>query len=486
MVRTGMRGTVAPRWRRRALLLACLPALLATLSASVAAAAGAAPDSAQAAGAGSQAGHGSEVLPILAGLAVIIAGAKLGGSLLARFGQPPVLGELIVGVVLGNLGLVGFHGLEWLRSLEGIELLAEIGVLFLLFQVGLHSNLPQLMAVGASSLRVAMIGMVVPMLLGYLCSAWFFSDQLALTHWFVGATLAATSVGITARVLADLRRTDSVEGRIILGAAVIDDVLGLIVLAVISGIIHAVNQGHSFDPVSVLWIVVKAGGFLVVAILAGRQLSGRVFRIVGMLAGENVLLSVALAICFLLAWLAGVMGLAPIVGAFAAGLILDEVHYRNLRDRDPKSRDVPELLEPLSGFLVPIFFVLMGTRVDLSVFGTAGVLGFAALLTAMAVIGKLVCGLGAFERGADRLAIGLGMVPRGEVGLIFAGIGAALMLEGRRVIGDDLFSAVVVMVALTTFVTPPLLVWRMRPRGKARRADGGSDSRGASESDRPG
>lgn len=408
------------------------------------------------------AGHGSALLPILLGLVVMIAGAKLGGSLLARFGQPPVLGELIVGVLIGNLGLVGYHGLDWLRHLEGIELLAEIGVLFLLFEVGLHSNLGQLMAVGASSLLVATIGVVLPMVLGYLCSAWFFPNHLDLTHWFVGATLCATSVGITARVLKDIGRTESPEGRIILGAAVIDDVLGLIVLAVVAGLIQAVDSGQTFQASSVALIMAKALGFLAGAIFLGRQLSRRVFQVAGLLAGEGMLLSSALAICFSLAWLAGIMGLAPIVGAFAAGLILDEVQYRDLRDRDAKSRSIPELLEPLSTFLVPVFFVLMGTRVDLAVFGDLGILGFAGALTVAAIIGKQACGGGVLQRGLDRVAIGIGMIPRGEVGLIFASIGAGLTIAGKRVIDNDVFSAVIVMVAVTTLVTPPLLVWRMQ------------------------
>jgi Kef-type K+ transport system membrane component KefB len=407
-------------------------------------------------------GHGTPILPILFGLVVIIAGAKLGGSLLTRMGQPAVLGELIVGMILGNLGLVGFHGLDWLRELEGIELLAEIGVLFLLFEVGLHSNLPQLLATGTSSLLVATIGVVAPMVLGYVCSALFFPESLGLTHWFVGAMLCATSVGITARVLKDIRQTESAEGRIILGAAVVDDVLGLIVLAVVAGIIQAVDRGETFRASSMAWIVVKALGFLIGAIYLGRQLSRRVFQVAGWLAGEGILLSSALGICFAFSWLAGSLGLAPIVGAFAAGLTLDEVYYRNLLEKDSKNRSILELLEPLSTFLVPVFFVLMGTRVDLSVFADLGVLAFAAVLTVAAILGKQACGAGVVRRGVDRIAVGIGMVPRGEVGLIFASIGAGLTVAGRRVVDDHVFSAVVLMVAVTTMVTPPLLVWRMR------------------------
>ena len=176
-----------------------------------------------------------DLLPILGALALILLGARLGGSLFERLRLPAVLGELVVGVILGNLGLIGVHGLDGVRDLPGLELLAGLGVLFLLFQVGLESDVRQMLAVGPSALLVAVLGVIVPIGLGFAVSRAFFPAQDALVHWFVGATLCATSVGITARVLADLGRTRSVEGRVILGAAVIDDVLGLMVLAVISG-----------------------------------------------------------------------------------------------------------------------------------------------------------------------------------------------------------------------------------------------------------
>jgi Kef-type K+ transport system membrane component KefB len=182
--------------------------------------------------------------------------------------------------------------------------------------------------------------------------------------------------------------------------------------------------------------------------------------------GEGFLLTIALAFCFGLAYLAGVAGLAPIIGAFAAGLIMDEVHYEDLRARDHRNRTISELLQPLASFLVPVFFVIMGMRVDLSVFGHVEVLGFATVLTIAAFVGKQACSLGVLEKGTDRFAVGLGMVPRGEVGLIFAGIGSSLVLHGERVINDAIFSAIVVMVAVTTMMTPPLLVWRMKGSSK--------------------
>jgi Kef-type K+ transport system membrane component KefB len=435
----------SPLRLRPALLFAAAGALLA--------------DRALAAGAG----HGGvDMLPVLAALAIILVLARLGGALFEFLKLPAVLGELAAGIVLGNLGLLGFHGFDELRSLPTVETMAQIGVLFLLFQVGLESDVAKMAAVGASATLVAVLGVVAPMLLGLGVSQGFLAGHHNLTHWFVGATLAATSVGITARVLGDLGRATSAEGRIILGAAVIDDVLGLVVLAVVTGLIAAVDAGRAFDAMGLLAIAGKALGFLVVAVVAGRWLSKVTFRFAARLPGEGLLLSFALAFCFIVSYLAGVAGLAPIVGAFAAGLVLEDVHYQALRERDAHKRELHELLQPLAGFLVPVFFVLMGMGVDLSVFSRREVLGFAGALTLAAVAGKQACSLGVLDRGVDRLAVGLGMIPRGEVGLIFASIGRTLTIGGERVVDDMVYSAVVVMVALTTLLTPPLLVWRMR------------------------
>jgi Kef-type K+ transport system membrane component KefB len=405
-----------------------------------------------------------DLLPVLAALSVILVAGRLGGALMQRFRLPAVLGELAAGIVLGNLGLVGIHGLEALRNVPTVEAFAQIGVLFLLFRVGLQSDIGRMAAVGLSATLVAVFGVVAPMILGLGVSEWFLKGHDPLAHWFVGATLAATSVGITARVLADLGRASSVEGRVILGAAVIDDVLGLLVLAVVTGLISAADQGRAFDARGLALIVGKAVGFLAVAVAVGRWVSGLTFRFAARLSGEGLLVSFGLAFCFAVSYLAGKAGLAPIVGAFAAGLVLEDVHYRALRERDVKKRDLLELLEPLSGFMVPVFFVLMGMSVNLAAFAAPGVLGFAGLLTFAAIIGKQVCALGVREKGADRLAVGLGMIPRGEVGLIFASIGRTLTIGGERVVDDTVYAAVVVMVALTTLLTPPLLVWRMRAK----------------------
>jgi Kef-type K+ transport system membrane component KefB len=399
--------------------------------------------------------HGGPVVPVLLGLVVILAAAKLGGEIFERMGQPAVLGELVLGILLGNMALLGFDGFEFLAANQGIEILAQLGVIILLFEVGLESNIHEMLEVGLSSLLVAVFGVIVPFFLGWGVSAWLLPGEETLVHAFIGATLCATSVGITARVLTDLGKVQTRESRIILGAAVIDDILGLIILAVVSGIITAAGTGGELESLQILWILVKAIAFLAVAILFGGWLSPRVFRLASLLRVHGMLLVVALIFVFGLSYLADLIGLATIVGAFAAGLILDEVHFKDFRDR--VDHTLEDALHPLATFLVPIFFVWIGARVELASFGRVEILGFAALLSVAAVLGKLVCALGVVERGLDRLSVAVGMVPRGEVGLIFAGIGASLTLHGHKVISASVFAAVVIMVIVTTLITPPAL-----------------------------
>lgn len=389
-------------------------------------------------------------------LALIIVAAKVGGEILGRLGQPPVLGELLVGVLLGNLGLLGITALEPLRDNTILRVVAEIGAILLLFEVGVESDLVQLLAVGWSSLVVATLGVVVPMILGYIVSYQMLPHASWLTHLFVGGTLTATSVGITARVLKDLGKANTKEARIILGAAVADDVIGLVVLAVVSGLAAvSATTGGSVSVGSIVWIVVKASLFLSIAVLVGRFWSQRVFKYAARLRVPGVLLALCLCFCFVVSAIAGFAGLAPIVGAFAAGVVLEEVHYHPFRERG--ERKVEELLFPITTLIVPVFFVMMGFRVDLKSFASPAVLGFAALITLVAIIGKQVCGLGVLEPGTDRIAIGVGMIPRGEVGLIFAGIGSTLVLAGAPILSPTTFSALVLMIMLTTFITPPLL-----------------------------
>jgi Kef-type K+ transport system membrane component KefB len=391
-------------------------------------------------------------------LALIIIAAKLGGELLGRMGQPPVLGELVMGVVLGNLNLVGFTLLDPLKTNSTVRMVGEIGAILLLFEVGVESDLVQLLAVGWSSLLVATLGVIAPMILGYIVSTQLLPGASWLSHLFVGGTLTATSVGITARVLKDLDKSGTKEARIILGAAVADDVMGLIVLAVVSGLVTAAMSGSGATGISmteILWIVVKASIFLSLAVVVGRYWSSRVFHYAARLKVSGALLSLCICFCFAVATISQLVGLAPIVGAFAAGVVLEEVHYRPFTMRG--ERRVQELLYPINTLIVPVFFVLMGLRVDLRSFASPTVLGFAALITLAAIVGKQVCGLGVLERGVDRLVIGVGMIPRGEVGLIFAGMGSTLMLHGQPVLPPATFSALVLMIMLTTFITPSAL-----------------------------
>jgi Kef-type K+ transport system membrane component KefB len=274
--------------------------------------------------------------------------------------------------------------------------------------------------------------------------------------------LCATSVGITARVLGELGRTSSREGRIILGAAVIDDVLGLVVLAVVSGLIRAADRGQPFHAGSALAIVAKAAAFLGGALWLGRWISRRTLHIAEKLDAPGLTLSLSLGACFGLSWLAGAIGLAPIVGAFSAGLVLERGATETPGRREGARRTVADQIAPLASFLAPVFFVLMGMRVELAAFARPGVLALAAALTLAAVAGKQVCGLGVITRGVDRVAVGFGMIPRGEVGLIFASIGAALSMAGRPVVDETLYAAVVMMVAVTTLIAPPLLSRRLR------------------------
>jgi Kef-type K+ transport system membrane component KefB len=305
---------------------------------------------------------------------------------------------------------------------------------------------------------VAVLGVAAPFALGWGVGALFLPDRSVYVHAFIGATLTATSVGITARVLRDLGRSTSREARIILGAAVIDDVLGLVILAIVAGVIAAANAGGTMSYEMVALILAKASAFLIGALALGVYLSPRVFRLASRLSGHGVLLTVALAFCFGMAYLASVIGLAPIVGAYAAGLILEHVHFEDFQNRG--ERHLEDLVQPISTLLVPIFFVVMGMRVDLTVFGQAEVLGLAGLLTVTAIVGKQVCSFGAGS-GVDRLSVGIGMVPRGEVGLIFANIGLGLTLNGAPVVDAAVFSAIVIMVIATTMVTPPALKWSL-------------------------
>lgn len=407
--------------------------------------------------AGGEPSHGKVIYDFLFGLAIVIIAAKIGAEVFERLGQPAVLGELVAGIVLGNLVLLGMPWIEPLKTSEALAVAAEVGVIILLFEVGLESHLRDLMAVGSSALLVAVLGVVAPVLLGFGVSTFLDPAHEWYVHLFVGATLAATSVGITARVLKDLGKMDAKESRIILGAAVVDDILGLIILAVVTGVIASIAATGSAEVnYSAVGIIIgKAVVFLTAAVFAGRFTHVRLLSFGKRFKVRGIPLALALSHCFFWAGLAGFLGLAPIVGAFAAGLVLEDSDYHEYKQRGEAT--VERLIQPISTMVVPIFFVMMGLEVDLSVFANPVVILEAVGITVVAIIGKQVCSLGVLEKGLNRVVVGIGMIPRGEVGLIFTGIGASMMVHGEAVLSSQLVSALVVMVMITTIITPPLL-----------------------------
>ena len=426
-------------------------------------------------------GHGGATT--LLWIAVLLVAAKVSG-LVERFGQPAVLGELMAGVVLGNLALVGIDVFEPVTADPVLRFLAELGVIVLLFQIGLESNLTQMTRVGGRALLVAIVGVVCPFVLGtFLVGPWLIPGQPFNAYLFIGAALTATSVGITARVFRDLGTLQTPEAQIVLGAAVIDDVMGLVILAVVSAVVTAgtVSAG------AVGIILLKALGFLLGSLVVGRLIARRMGRLFSRIhAGAGMKLALAVSFALLFAYVAGALGLAPIVGAFAAGLVLDAVHFvdfdesatvREVREElahaDPATRErltrvldhhshrhVEDLLEPLGHFLVPIFFVLTGMNVSLEALFDVPVLLVALGLTVAAVLGKVVSGLAAGP--VRKWVVGWGMVPRGEVGLIFATIGRQI-----GVLPEEEFAVIVIMVILTTLMTPPILSFLLKRGGTA-------------------
>jgi Kef-type K+ transport system membrane component KefB len=409
--------------------------------------------------AGSTEHGGADITTFMLELVVILVAAKLGGELFVRFKQPAVLGELLIGIIIGNIYLTGFHGLDMIRTDPSIKIISEVGIVLLLFQVGLESDVEKMMQTGKSALLVATLGVITPLALGWFVSSIFLPNESVYSHIFTGAALCATSVGITARVFMDLGKIDTPIARIVLGAAVIDDVMGLIILALVQGLITAASAGSSVSAMGIVIVILKALAFIVGTLLLGRPIAKRIFNVASKAQGSDLLLFTALIACFGFAYLASIIGLAPIVGAFSAGLVLDEVHWKKFADRGEHSVD--ELIAPIAAFLVPIFFIRMGSEVDLLSIAKPSSLLLALCLTIAAILGKQICGLGVMQKGLDRLSVGLGMIPRGEVGLIFAAIGSKLHIKGVPVVGPDLFAAIVIMVVVTTMVTPPLLKWSL-------------------------
>lgn len=411
-------------------------------------------------------------------IAVILLSAKL-STFVERIGQPPVLGELLIGVFLGNLVLVGVTVFEPIKTNPIIEFLAQFGVVILLFQIGLESNLQDMARVGVRAFLVACVGVIVPFVLGtYLVGPLILPNFSFNTYLFLGATLTATSVGITARVFRDLGALQTAEAQIVLGAAVIDDVLGLIILAVVSAIVTV----GSVSIGGIAWIIFKAVAFLVGAIFIGQLIAPILGRLLSRVhTGLGMKFTLAMSFGLTCAFIAERIGLAPIVGAFAAGLVLDAVHFSSFDE--PKIVDeirvqsayfatpvrqaihtvldrhadhhVEELIEPVGHLLAPIFFVLTGMKVRLETLFEPSILLAALIITVIAFVGKVVTGLVAGN--VNKAIVGWGMVPRGEVGLIFAATGKSL-----GIVNDYVFSLLVIVVLLSTLLTPLILTVLIR------------------------
>jgi len=378
------------------------------------------------------------ITELLVALLAIFAAAKLFGELAERIGQPAVLGEMIGGIVVGvsGLHLVDAHDLV-------IHLLSELGVLLLLFLIGLETDIHRLISVGRASTSVALAGVILPFAAGYAVGATLgFPTTVSI---FLGATLTATSVGITARVLSDLGQLRSDESQVILGAAVIDDILGLVLLTVVS----ALAAGQTLTVLGVGKTFAIAFGFVAVAVVVGSLLAPLIIRLIARVRVVKALFFTSIMFAFALAYLADVAGSAVIIGAFAAGLVLAKTD---------RGRDIEHEVYDVAQFFIPIFFVSVGAAVDLKELNpfdpaTRRFFLIGVALTIVAVVGKLAAGWFAFsKRPLRKLVVGVGMIPRGEVGLIFAqlGLSAGLLSAG-------LYSSVALMVMVTTFVAPPLL-----------------------------
>ncbi len=395
----------------------------------------------------------------LALLALLWVAAKAGGEVALRLKLPAVAGELAVGVLLAALakGLPGFPDLA--ASAE-TTVLANLGVILLMFMVGLESTVPQMVQVGLPAFRVALVGVLAPMAAG-LAGAWLLLPRATpfTVDLFIGACLCATSIGISAQVLREQGAADTREGRVIVGAAVIDDILGLLVLVAVSGTVAVAGQGGSLPWGSLGRTLGLALGFLALALTLGRWVTPRLFRLASRLRSEELLLPLGLAFAFALAWLGNRAGLATIVGAYAAGLILEPAHVRLLEDREQHSLE--ELVHPLVATLAPLFFVLTGAKVDPSALFSPSTLLLATVLAILGLAGKFVAGYSA-GGGLRAAVVGWGMVPRGEVGLIFVAVGSTLRVGGQPLLTPEVQAGVVGAILLTTILGPIGLSWVLR------------------------
>lgn len=412
---------------------------------------------------------------VLGEMGIVLLLAKIGGHVAIRLGQPAVLGELGAGMAVGaflSLGAVNGYSVYLLDAVRGpdshLHVLAQMGVVLLLYRVGLESHFSQLLENGFTAALVAITGIVLPVIGGAAVCFWFGAESKAgqpeiYLYLFVGATMAATSVGMTARVFDDLGLSESKEANIVLGSAVIDDVLGLLVFAVISSLVFTTSgdvEASLIGSISgVLW---KTAVFFLIVAALGRWLVPPVFRALLRMRGEGVGVAIALSFCFGMAYLSNAFQLATVVGAFLAGLMIDNRYFPrpegNEHGRRLSRHQVEQLIDPLYQVLAPVFFVILGMQVRFNALADWKMVWYAIALVVVALTTKIVAGLWVRGPMRSRMIVGVGMIPRGEVGLIFASMGLA-----SGVFGEATYGTLVLTVFATTLVTPPALKLLTRP-----------------------
>lgn len=425
-------------------------------------------------GASSGAAHSSTISFLL--FAVLLLAGKI-GSIIEKIGLPAVLGELAAGILLSGLAYFGVEALRTIPQQQVFIFLAELGATILLFKIGLESNISKLSKVGVNAILVAMTGVIVPFLVGsYFLGPLLFPDASSIAHMFIGASLVATSVGITVSVFSDLKILKLRPCQTVLGAAVIDDVLGLFVLAIVS----AIAENGAVDLNFMIMLTLKAFGFLTGAIALGNVLAKSLsYFFANINTNTGMKLSIAFSFALVYAYLASLAGLAPIIGAFCAGLVLDAVHFRNfsqpafvkdllaLRGLPAEQKEkiehivekhshthIEDLVDTLGYILVPVFFVFTGLQIDFSTLLNQTLYLYALILGIAAILSKLIAGFVIKGTWDERFLIGVSMIPRGEVGLIFASVGKAL-----GVLPSELFSVIVLVIIFTTFIAPPCIAY---------------------------
>jgi len=420
-------------------------------------------------------------------LALVLMAGKL-GNIVERFGQPAVIAELFAGIVLAAAGYFGFSLIDDIRGNDIIAFAASLGALLLLFSIGLESNIKEMRQVGLRAAGVAAVGVVLPFVLGaFVLGPLFYSDASTNAHLFLGAALVATSVGIVASVFRSLGINRTRAAQTVLGAAVIDDVLGLIVLAVVS----ALASGESVTMTGIIVIVAKSFGFLGGAVIIGQRLAPVMSRLLKTVhTGIGMKIGLALAFALVFGYFAELFGLEPIIGAFAAGLILDAVHFDSFADPDVvhdlrqlefadkqdrervlrvinkhKHSHVEDLINIIGLVFIPIFFVYTGLQIDFGSLLQPQLYVIAVVISLLAITAKFVSGVCAEGSWTEKALVGVSMVPRGEVGLIFAATGRSL-----GVLSDELFSVIILVVIITTFIAPPAIKVLAEKLGKIKAA----------------